>query len=78
MLFAFTWEDLKAMKREVEATVFSLFVILYKKIRKIIKKLLTTLDNDDIIINCIIIAYYAQIAEKQVFVSINSIYIRAS
>ena len=56
--------------------VFSLFVNLYKKIRKIIKKLLTSLDKDDIILNCIIIAYYALFAEKQVFVSINSIIYR--
>ena len=39
--------------------VFSFFVILYKKIIKIIKKPLTSLDKDDIILNCIIIAYYA-------------------
>ena len=39
------------------------------------KKLLTSLDIGAIIVNCIIIAYYAHFADKQVFVSINLLYI---
>ena len=35
------------------------------------KNILTSLDKSAIIVNCIIIAYYAQFAGKQVFVSIN-------
>ena len=54
---------------------FSLFANLYKKIQKRIKKLLTSIDFDAIIVNCIIIAYYAHFADKQVFVSINLLYI---
>ena len=48
-----------------------LFCDLYKKIFKINKNLLTKVDKGAIIVNCIIIAYYAQIANKQAFVSIN-------
>ena len=54
---------------------FGAFCIIYKIFYKINKKLLTKLDNGAIIVNCIIIAYYAQFADKQVFVSIILLYI---